>query len=190
METLLRISGIIDRFNQRVGVAISWLVMLMTLVGVYNAVTRKLSQTIGVDLSSNFYIEFQWYMFSLVFLWGGAYALKNGVHVRVDIIYGKLSARGKAWVDVLGTVLFLIPLCLLILWISVPYALDSWHILEDSPDPNGLPRYLIKSAIPIAFVLLLAQAFSELVKNVAVLRGIGHDDHDGNGDGELKEAAL
>ena len=188
MQTLLRISGLVDRFNQRVGTAISWLVLLMTLVGVYNAVTRKLSQTIGIDLSSNSYIEAQWYMFSLIFLWGGAYALKNGVHVRVDIVYSKLSARGKAWIDVLGTVLFLIPLCLLILWISVPYAMDSWHILEDSPDPGGLPRYLIKSAIPIAFVLLLAQGFSELVKSIAVLRGIvpGGDD---KGD-DLKEAAL
>ena len=186
METLLRIGGMIDRFNQRVGSAISWLVLLMTLLGVYNAVTRKLSQTIGIDLSSNSYIEGQWYMFSLIFLWGGAYALKNGVHVRVDIVYSKLGQRGKAWVDVLGTILFLIPLCLLILWISVPYAMDSWHVMEDSPDPNGLPRYLIKSAIPIAFVLLLAQAFSELVKNIAVLRGIRGD---GDGDG-IREAAL
>jgi len=186
MHRLLRISGMIDRFNQRVGTAISWLVLIMTLVGVYNAVTRKLSQTIGIDLSSNAYIELQWYMFSLVFLWGGAYALKNGVHVRVDIIYGKLGPRGKAWVDTLGALLFLIPLCLLILWISVPYAIDSWQVLEGSPDPNGLPRYLIKSAIPIAFVFLLAQAFSELTKSIAVLRGIGT----GGGDEDLKEAAL
>ncbi len=188
MHTLLRIGGMIDRFNQRVGTAISWLVLVMTLLGVYNAVTRKLSQTIGIDLSSNSYIEAQWYMFSLIFLWGGAYALKNGVHVRVDIIYGKLSRRGKAWVDLWGTLLFLIPLCLLILWVSVPYAMDSWHILEDSPDPDGLPRYLIKSAIPIAFILLLAQAFSELIKNIALLRGIHSGDSDG--DDELKEAAL
>ncbi len=186
METLLRIGGMIDRFNQRVGSAISWLVLIMTLVGVYNAVTRKLSQTIGIDLSSNSYIELQWYMFSLIFLWGGAYALKNGVHVRVDIIYGKLSLRGKAWVDTLGAILFLIPLCLLILWVSIPYAMDSWRILEDSPDPGGLPRYLIKSAIPIAFVLLLAQGLSELVKSIAVLRGI----RPGGDDGEVKEAAL
>lgn len=188
MHRLLRIGGMIDRFNQRVGTAISWLVLIMTLVGVYNAVTRKLSQTIGIDLSSNAYIELQWYMFSLVFLWGGAYALKNGVHVRVDIIYGKLGPHGKAWVDTLGALLFLIPLCLLILWISVPYAMDSWKVMEGSPDPNGLPRYLIKSAIPIAFVLLLAQAFSELIKSIAVLRGIGTGDDGGEED--LKEAAL
>jgi len=188
MQTLLRIGGMIDRFNQRVGTAISWLVLIMTLVGVYNAVTRKLSQTIGVDLSSNSYIEAQWYMFSLIFLWGGAYALKNGVHVRVDIIYGRLSKRGKAWIDLWGTVLFLIPLCLLILWVSVPYAMDSWYILEDSPDPGGLPRYLIKSAIPVAFVLLLAQAFSELVRNIALLRGTLPNG--GDGADESREAAL
>jgi len=188
MDRLLRIGRAIDRFNQRVGTAISWLVLIMTLVGVYNAVTRKLSQTIGIDLSSNTYIEAQWYMFSLIFLWGGAYALKNGVHVRVDIIYSKLSRRGKAWVDLWGTLLFLTPLCLLIIWVSVPYAMESWRILEDSPDPGGLPRYLIKSAIPIAFFLLLAQAFSELIKSIAVLLGVPTDGEDGKN--ESKEAAL
>lgn len=176
MQTLLRIGGYIDRLNDRIGVAMSWLVLIMVLMGVYNAVTRKLSQTIGIDLSSNSYIEGQWYLFSLVFLWCGAYALRNGVHVRVDIIYSRLSLRGRAWIDLLGTVLFLIPLCLLILWVSIPYAADSWRILEDSPDPGGLPRYLIKSAIPIAFVLLLLQALSELVRNIAQIRGILKDD--------------
>ncbi|HHH38488.1 MAG TPA: TRAP transporter small permease subunit [Sedimenticola sp.] len=176
MQRLLRIGGYIDRFNDRVGAAMSWLVLIMVLMGVYNAVTRKLSQTIGVDLSSNSYIEGQWYLFSLVFLWCGAYALRNGVHVRVDIVYSRLSLRGRAWIDLLGTLLFLIPLCLLILWVSVPYAWESWKILEDSPDPGGLPRYLIKSAIPVAFVLLLLQALSELARNIARIRGIPVDD--------------
>ena len=187
MEKLLRLGRAIDRFNNRVGVALSWLVLVMVLVGVYNAVTRKLSQTIGVDLSSNMYIEAQWYMFSLVFLWGGAYALRNGAHVRVDIIYSRLSQRKKAWIDVLGTLLFLIPLCLLVLWVSTPYALDSWKILEVSPDPGGLPRYLIKSAIPIAFLLLLIQGFSELVRNIALLRGMEVDENVSKDD---SEAAL
>ncbi len=171
MRTLLRIGEWIDRFNQWVGSMISWLVLLMVLLGVYNAVTRKLSHTIGVDLSSNAYIEGQWYMFSLVFLWGAAYTLKHGGHVRVDVIFSRVSERSRAWIDILGTLVFLIPFCLVVLWISVPYAADSWRIFEQSPDPGGLPRYLIKSAIPVAFVLLLVQALSELAKRVAYLRG-------------------
>lgn len=170
MQRLLKISRAIDRFSNRIGVLLSWLVLLMVLVGVYNAVTRKLSQSMGLDLSSNMYIEAQWYMFSLVFLWAAGYALRHGVHVRVDIFYTRLNGKGKAWIDTLGTLLFLLPLCVLVIWISTPYALDSWRILENSPDPGGLPRYLIKTAIPIAFILLLLQGVSELVRNIAILR--------------------
>ena len=176
MRTLLWIGDRIDLINQWVGRIISWLVLIMVLVGVYNAVTRKLSQTIGVDLSSNAYIEAQWYMFSLVFLWGAAYTLKHGGHVRVDVIFSRISRRSQAWIDILGTVLFLVPFCLVVLWISVPYASESWRVFEQSPDPGGLPRYLIKSAIPLAFVLLLLQAFSELIKRVAFLRGMLPDE--------------
>ena len=176
MKTLLQIGQRIDLLNHWVGRIISWLVLIMVLVGVYNAVTRKLSQTIGVDLSSNAYIEGQWYMFSLVFLWGAAYTLKHGGHVRVDVIYSRISRRTQAWIDMLGTVLFLVPFCLVVLWISVPYASESWRVFEQSPDPGGLPRYLIKSAIPVAFSLLLLQAFSELIKQMAFLRGMLPDE--------------
>ncbi|MCB1867112.1 MAG: TRAP transporter small permease subunit [Gammaproteobacteria bacterium] len=172
MQQLLRVSLAIDRLNNRIGILLSWLVLIMVLIGIYNAVTRKLSLSIGVDLSSNMYIEAQWYMFSLVFLWAGAYALRNGAHVRVDILYSRISSKSKAWVDILGTLLFLLPLCLLIIWVSTPYALDSWRILENSPDPGGLPRYLVKSAIPVGFILLLLQGLSELVRNIAILRGV------------------
>ena len=189
MQKLLAMSRFIDRFNDRVGAALSWLVLVMTLIGVYNAVTRKLSQTIGIDLSSNAYIEAQWYLFSLVFLWGGAYALRHGVHVRVDIVYSHVSRRARAWIDIAGTLLFLIPLCLLVLWVSIPYAADSWKIFEQSPDPGGLPRYLIKSAIPLAFVLLLAQAFAQLVKRFAFLGDFIDNPDDADGP-PSSEAAL
>lgn len=172
MQQLLKLSQAIDRLNNRIGLLLSWLLLIMVLLGVYNAVTRKLSQSAGIDLSSNMYIEAQWYLFSLVFLWAGAYALRHGVHVRVDILYSRMAPRSRAWVDILGTLFFLLPLCLLIIWVSTPYALDSWRILEDSPDPDGLPRYLIKSAIPVGFILLLLQGLSELVRNIAILRGL------------------
>lgn len=171
MRMLLRLSGTIDAVNERIGRLISWLVLIMVLLGVYNAVTRKLSQTIGMDLSSNAYIEAQWYMFSLVFLWGAGYALKHQAHVRVDILYSRVSERTKAWIDIIGTCLFLFPLSVLIVWVSYSYAADSWLALEVSPDPGGLPRYLIKSAIPIAFVMLIIQGISELIKQIAFLKG-------------------
>ena len=172
MQKLLRLSSMIDAVNERVGRLISWLVLIMVLLGVYNAVTRKLSQTIGVDLSSNAYIEGQWFMFSLVFLWGAGYALKHRAHVRVDILYSRVSERAKAWIEVLGTCLFLFPLSALIIWVSYSYAADSWAVMEGSPDPGGLPRYLIKSAIPVAFVLLIIQGVSELIKHIAFLKGL------------------
>lgn len=158
--------------NERVGKLISWLVVIMVLLGAYNAITRKLSQTIGVDLSSNAYIEAQWFMFSLVFLWGAGYTLKHQGHVRVDILYSRVSERAKSWINVIGTCLFLFPLCALILWVSYSYAADSWAVMEASADPGGLPRYLIKSAIPIAFLLLIVQGVSELIKEIAFLKGL------------------
>ncbi|ROR34305.1 TRAP transporter small permease subunit [Inmirania thermothiophila] len=186
MKALLRLSGWIDAVNDQVGRLVSWLVLLMTLLGVYNAVTRKLSRAIGMDLSSNAYIEAQWYMFSLVFLWAAGYALRHGVHVRVDLFYGRASPRTQAWIDILGTALFLIPFCLLLLWVSVPYAWESWAILEQSADPGGLPRYWIKSAIPVTGVLLLAQAVSELVRNIAFLRGhLSAEELEEHGEGGL-----
>ncbi len=171
MQTLLRLARGIDALNEWVGKLVSWLTLFMVLIGVYNAVTRKLSQTIGVDLSSNAYIEAQWYMFSLVFLWGGAYTLLHDEHVRVDVIYARLSERAKAWIDLLGILFFLIPFSLLMLYVAWPIVVDSWKIHEMSPDPGGLPRYPIKASLIVAFILLLLQAFSEAVKKLAIILG-------------------
>jgi len=171
VQVLLKIAHAIDTFNEYVGRLVSWLTLFMVIIGVYNATTRKLSQTIGVDLSSNTYIELQWYMFALVFLWGAGYTLKHNAHVRVDVIYAKLSKKGKAWIDVLGTVFFLIPFVLIVLYTSVPIVYDSFKIREISPDPGGLPRYPIKAALIVAFIFLLLQGISELIKKVAVILG-------------------
>ena len=171
MDILLSISRVIDALNEAVGRLVSWLTLFMVLVGVYNAVTRKLSQTIGVDLSSNTYIELQWYMFALVFMWGAAYTFKHNAHVRVDIIYARLSERGKAWVDTLGIVFFMLPFTAIVLWTAWPIVQDSWMIHEMSPDPGGLPRYPIKAALIVAFALLFLQGVSELIKRVALLTG-------------------
>ena len=171
MYRWLRIAPGIDRLNERVGRLVAWLVLAMVLVAAYNAVVRYLGRWLGVTLSSNGYIELQWYLFSLIFLLGGAYTLKHNAHVRVDAVYSLLPARVHAWINLLGTVLFLLPFSLLMLWLSWPSVRNSWAVREGSPDPGGLPRYPIKTAILVAFALLLLQGIAELLKNVGVLRG-------------------
>jgi TRAP-type mannitol/chloroaromatic compound transport system permease small subunit len=175
MRALLAFSRGVDRLNERVGGAVAWLTLAMILIGAYNAVVRYLGRYIGRDLSSNTYVELQWYLFSLVFLLGGAWTLKHGGHVRVDVVYGRLSARARAWIDVAGTVLFLLPFCALMLVLAWPYVANSIAVREGSPDPGGLARYPIKAAIPVAFALLFLQGVSELVKRLSVALGRARD---------------
>lgn len=184
MRFLLRIARLIDAFNEVVGRLVSWLTLFMVLIGVYNAITRKLSQTIGMDLSSNAYIELQWYMFSLVFLWGGAYTLLHDEHVRVDVLYARLSERGKAWLDFFGILLFLLPFTAILLYVSWPVVVSSWTIHEMSPDPGGLPRYPIKAALIVGAGLLLLQGVSELIKKWAFLKGLIEPGPKGDDEGE------
>ena len=171
MQRWLRLASGIDRFNEWTGRSLYWLTLAMVLIGSFNAIVRYLDRYTGLSLSSNTYIELQWYLFSLVFLLGAAYTLKHNAHVRVDVYYGRLSARGKAWVDLLGTVLLLLPFCVLMLWAAWPVVRESWSLLEVSPDPGGLPRYPIKTVIPIAFLLLMVQGGAMLIRQIAILRG-------------------
>ena len=142
----------------------------MVVLGAFNAVARYLGKSIELNLSSNAYIEAQWYLFSAIFLLGAAHTLQRDQHVRVDVLYGRLSERRKAWVDIVGTVSFLIPFCLFGLIITVPAVRNSWAVLEVSPDPGGLPRYPIKTLMLVCFGLLLLQAISELIKRVRTIR--------------------
>ncbi|MBX2822170.1 MAG: TRAP transporter small permease subunit [Rhodothermaceae bacterium] len=183
MRFWLHVSTWIDRMNERVGIGIYWLSLIMVLIGAYNAIARYFDRFTGWGMSSNMYIELQWYLFSLLFLLGAAYTLKHNSHVRVDVFYGKLSAKGKAWVNVLGTLLFLFPFCILMLIMSIPSVMNSWAVFEMSPDPGGLPRYPIKTMIPIAFILVILQGVSMVIKQVHVLRG-----NPGNEEGELSNA--
>ncbi|MBO6574700.1 MAG: TRAP transporter small permease subunit [Rhodothermales bacterium] len=173
MQALLRIADRIDRMSRFTGRWLSWLTLAMVLIGSYNAVVRYLARYTGTSLSSNLYIELQWYLFAALFLLGAAYTLQADAHVRVDVLYGRLSRKGKAWINLLGTVLFLIPFCVLMLWVSWPAVANSWAVMEISPDPGGLPRYPIKTVIPVAFVLLMIQACSMLIRSLAVV--LGHD---------------
>ena len=161
---------IVDRVTGGLGRFISWMALLMVLIGAYNAIARYLGRFIGVNLSSNLYLELQWYLFSLIFLLGAAFALREDTHVRVDVLYGRMRAKAKARINVIGSVLMLIPFCVFVLWVSWPSIRNSWAVLETSPDPGGLPRYPLKAVIIVAFVLLLAQGIAELLKDVKVLR--------------------
>ena len=163
---------------------ISWMALLMVLIGAYNAIARYLGRFIGVNLSSNLYLELQWYLFSLIFLLGAGFALRENAHVRVDVVYGRLRARARAAINVVGAVLMLLPFSIFVLWVSWPSIRNSWAVREASPDPGGLPRYPLKAVIIVAFVLLLAQGVSEFLKDLAVLRR----DEDEAGDGEAGEA--
>jgi TRAP-type mannitol/chloroaromatic compound transport system permease small subunit len=176
---LKRLSQRINTVNTWIGRVVYWLTLAMVLVGSFNAVTRYIGRFTGFDLSSNAYIESQWYLFSLVFLLGAAYTLKEDAHVRVDVLYGRLSRKGKAWINLGGDVLFLIPFCILMIWVSWPAVMNSWAVLEISPDPGGLPRYPIKSVIPLAFFLLILQGISDVIRQVATLR-----EQDGEPDSE------
>ena len=164
------LSRAIDRLTSRLGRLISWLTLAMVLIGAYNAIARYLGRFIHANLSSNLYLELQWYLFSLIFLLGAGFALKENAHVRVDVLYGRLRRRARARIDVIGSLLMLIPFCVFVLWVSWPSIRNSWLVREVSPDPGGLPRYPLKAVIIVAFILLLAQGVSQLLKDIAVLR--------------------
>jgi TRAP-type mannitol/chloroaromatic compound transport system permease small subunit len=172
MDRWLQWARRIDRFNEWSGRGLYWLTLGMVGVGAFNAIARYLGKYAGVRLSSNMWIELQWYLFSLVFLLGAAYTLKYDDHVRVDVLYGRLSRKGKAWINLLGTALFLLPFCGVVLWMSIPFVANSWAVLEASPDPGGLPRYPIKTVIPLALLLVMLQGVSLMIREVAVLRDV------------------
>ena len=172
MTRWLRLSRAIDRVTDRIGRWTSWLCLLMVLVTAYNTAVRYLGGYFGFRLSSNLYLELQWYLFSLLFLLAAASALSKGEHVRVDILYSRLSAKGRAWIDLLGTILLMLPFSAVTLWLSWPVIRNSWAVREISSDPGGLPRYPIKTFILICFLLLIVQGISEIIKRIRVLRGL------------------
>lgn len=164
-KTLQTLSRAIDRLNETVGRSVAWLTTALVLVIGYDVAARYLFNT-----SSAGVVELEWHLFSFIFLLGAAYALKNDRHVRVDVFYQSFTARQQAWVNLVGTLLFLLPFCYVILVESWQFTLNAWSMQEGSPDPGGLPaRYLVKAAIPIGFLLLLLQALSLLFTSILTL---------------------
>ena len=176
MQPLLKLSRGIDRLSGWIGRTLSWVALALVALGVINVIGRYLGAQLGMQLSSNALLEAQTQAFDLMFLLGACYLLRHDGHIRIDIIHGRLSPRAQAWIDIVGTLVVLIPFCLLLMWLGVGYAGDAWSRMEVSPNPGGLPLYPIKTLIPLAFGLLLLQGVSELIKRFAVVAGLdtGH----------------
>lgn len=170
LHGLQKIADWIDTLNERVGRFASWLVLAVVLLGAWNAVARYTSKFTGLDLASNAYLELQWYLFSAIFLLGLGYTLKRDEHVRVDVMHAAMKPGLIARIDIIGTIVFLIPFTLFALWASWFPVRNSWEIREMSPDPDGLARYPIKTLVPVAFVLLLLQGISMLIRRVEQMK--------------------
>jgi len=159
--------GLIDAVNERIGRLVYWLVLAAVLVSALNAISRY-----SLSISSNAWLELQWYLFSFVFLFSAGYTLLHNQHVRIDIITGGLSGRAKAWIDIFGTLFFLAPMAITIMWLSWPVFTDAYRSGEVSTNAGGLLVWPGRLMVPAAFFLLILQAASELIKRVAFLMGM------------------
>ena len=167
MKPLLAFSRVVDDLNARLGRVADWMTLLACAVSAGNAFVRY-----GVSYSSNAWLEVQWYFFAGMVMLGASYTLFRNEHVRVDILYGNLSERARLWVDVFGFVVFLLPAMILLAWMTWPFFLDSWQRGEGSQNAGGLLRWPVKILMPIGFALLSLQGVSELIKRIALLRGL------------------
>jgi len=167
---LLKLSQLIDWLTERVGKGAFWLVLIMTLISAGNAVVRFI-----FNYSSNGLLEVQWYLFAAVFLLCSPYTLQKNEHVRIDVLSGKLSPRGLAVIDIIGTLFFLLPMVIVVLWLSLPLVAESYKINEMSANAGGLIRWPVKILLPIGFALLALQGISELIKRIAFLAGMIDD---------------
>lgn len=167
MYALLKISRAIDALTVHVGKAATWLVLLMTLISAGNAFVRYL-----FNYSSNGLLEIQWYLFSAVFLLCAAYTLLRNEHVRIDVLAGRFSPRAQAWVDIVGTLFFLAPMAVAVLYLSWPIFIDSYLHNEHSANAGGLLVWPVRALVPLGFALLVLQGVSEFIKRVAFLSGL------------------
>ncbi|TSE36517.1 TRAP transporter small permease subunit [Tepidimonas charontis] len=189
MNLLLRVARGIDGLNRAVGWSVMWLILAATLISAGNAVVRRV-----FNVSSNAWLEVQWYLFAAVFMLGGGYAFLRNAHVRIDFVSAKLSARGRNWIDVIGIVVFVLPLCAMMIKLGWPLFERAWVSGEMSSNAGGLVRWPVYLLIPVGFALLALQSLSELIKRVAFLLGRERDplDHTGPSEAEMlaKEIAA
>lgn len=166
MRPLLAISNAIDQLNEKIGYICNLLVLLACLVSAINAMIRY-----AFSYSSNGWLELQWYMFALLVMFGASYTFRRNEHVRVELLYLYLSERGQLWLDLIGTLFFLIPTCLLLAYLFWPFFMQSYSVNEMSANAGGLLRWPVKFAIPAGFVMLALQGLSEVIKRAAALQG-------------------
>ena len=189
MKSLLALSRAIDTLNEKVGHAVYWLVLVAVLVSAMNAVIRK-----AFNVSSNSFLELQWYLFSVIFLFCAGYTLLKNQHVRIDVIAGRLSPRAQAWIDIVGTVLFLFPMAIMIMILSWPVFVMAYERNEVSTNAGGLVIWPARLLVPIGFFLLVIQGVSELIKRIAFLKGLIADpsqkQHEKSAEEELAEEIL
>ena len=167
MTVLLGLSRAIDWVNAQFGVIANWLVLLACLISAGNAGMRY-----TFSMSSNGWLEIQWYMFAGMVLLGGPFTLKMNEHVRVDLIYGMVSERTRIWIDIIGGFLFLLPICIILTYFTWPWFVESWKINEVSTNAGGLIRWPVKLMMPVGFALMALQGISEIIKRIAALEHV------------------
>ena len=166
MDALLRFSRLIDTINDRFGVLANWLVLAACAISAGNALMRY-----GFSLSSNAWLEIQWYLFAGMVMLGASHTLRVNEHVRVDVLYSHYGARTRLWLDLAGGLLFLLPMTIIIGWLSWPLFANAWTIGEVSGNAGGLLRWPVKALVPLGFLLLTLQGLSEIIKRAAALAG-------------------
>ena len=166
MNALLTFSRLIDALNKKISLIANWLVLLACFISAGNALMRY-----GFNLSSNAWLEIQWYLFGGMVMLGASYTLKMNEHVRVDVFYSRYSERTRLWLDLVGGILFLLPMAIIIGWLSWPLFINSYLIGETSGNAGGLLRWPVKILIPLGFLLLALQGVSEIIKRAAALTG-------------------
>ncbi|AXC50435.1 C4-dicarboxylate ABC transporter [Paracoccus suum] len=167
MGGLLGLARGIDRINTLIGRTVGWAILVAVLVSAANAVVRKV-----FNISSNAWLELQWYLYGAAFLGAAAYTLLENEHIRIDIVYGRWRRRTQHWIDLIGHVLFLMPFTMMMIWLLYPWALRSFRNGEVSNNAGGLPLWPAKMMLLAAFIMLFAQGLSEIIKKIAVMRGI------------------
>jgi TRAP-type mannitol/chloroaromatic compound transport system permease small subunit len=166
VKALFALARLIDALTERIGRIVIWLVLIATLISAGNALARY-----ALGESSNAWLEIQWYLFGAMFLLAAGYTLKHNGHVRIDILYNRFGPRGQAWIDLLGGLLFLLPMALLLAWLAWPMFHEAWATREMSPDAGGLVRWPAKLLLPVGFALLALQGVAEVIKRFGVLSG-------------------
>lgn len=170
MRALLKFSNAVDWLNTQIGKYVIWLILASTVISGINAIIRKV-----FNISSNAYLEVQWYFFAASFLIAAGYTLLNNEHVRIDVLSSRLPKRGQIWVDIIGFTFFLSPICLAVLWYGIPFFLQGYQSGEMSSNAGGLIRWPVYAMIPLGFTLLMLQGWSELIKRIAFLMGLIED---------------